>query len=391
MIIELLTLLFGAAGLCGIVAGVLLYSRLLLSSPPVGARVTPWSSAGDLSIIIPARNEEERLPLLLSSLREAQHPGETPPIEVIVVDDESEDRTRLVGEAFGCTVVGAGPRPPGWIGKSWACWRGAQLARGEVLLFLDADTRFLPGGLSALAELFSRAGGLVSIQPYHRTEWAVERLSSFFNLVVMAATGAFGLNNAGSPPDGSFGPCMMIGRRDYGKAGGHRAVMASLIEDMALGRACAARGIRVSLHAGRGIIEYRMYPGGFGEILEGWTKNLASGASTAPPAVRGLISLWLGGMATSLLSIACGFSALLGANPGAMAGAIVGAAAYLLTATEIALFSARVGNFGFVSALLFPVHLGFFCTVLVRSLYLQYVKHEVQWKGRTIKTNGVQV
>jgi 4,4'-diaponeurosporenoate glycosyltransferase len=73
-----------------------------------------------------------------------------------------------------------------------------------------------------------------------------------------------------------------------------------------------------------------------------------------------------------------------------LAFAILGTAAYLLTAAEIALFSSRVGNFGFVSALLFPLHLGFFCTVLLRSLYLQFVKHEVRWKGRTIKTTGAK-
>ena len=92
----------------------------------------------NLSIIIPARNEEQNLPVLLCSIN-AQT---VKPPEVIVVDDGSTDRTAEVAREFGAAVIASKPLPDGWRGKTWACQQGAQAATGDLLLFLDADTWF---------------------------------------------------------------------------------------------------------------------------------------------------------------------------------------------------------------------------------------------------------
>jgi 4,4'-diaponeurosporenoate glycosyltransferase len=99
-----------------------------------------------ISVIIPARNEEHALPNLLDSLS-CQLSGED---EVIVVDDHSEDNTKKVAENSGVKVLESLPTPEGWIGKTWACYQGASVASGEILVFLDADTVLEKNGLKNL-------------------------------------------------------------------------------------------------------------------------------------------------------------------------------------------------------------------------------------------------
>ena len=139
-----------------------------------------------LSVIIPARNEAQRLPALLRSLQQQT----VSPREIIVVDDESTDDTVAIATAAGARVLGGQPLPEGWNGKAWACWQGAAASGGELLLFLDADTWLEPDGLNTLLQLHATHGGLISVQPYHVTERAYEGLSAIFNVIQLAGVGA---------------------------------------------------------------------------------------------------------------------------------------------------------------------------------------------------------
>ncbi|MDD2579874.1 MAG: glycosyltransferase [Eubacteriales bacterium] len=115
----------------------LLVSRLLFFRFP---RLEPTEEAPAprrLSVIIPARDEARTLPLLLDDLARQ----DVPIHEIIGVDDHSSDGTAAVIRSAGVVYQAAGERPPGWIGKSWACQTGAEAAGGDVLLFLDADVR----------------------------------------------------------------------------------------------------------------------------------------------------------------------------------------------------------------------------------------------------------
>lgn len=332
------------------------------AAPPAGA------------VVIPARNEAANLPRLLGSLS-AQDP---PPGAVIVVDDHSEDDTAAVARSAGATVVVAGSLPPGWTGKSWACTAGAtaaNAARADILVFLDADTVLAPGGLSRLVGEHGRRGGLVSVQPFHATERPYEALSAFFNLVSMMGVGAFTPRRQ-PRPTGAFGPCLVCTPPDYALTGGHAHddVRGQVVEDVALAHRFTEQGLPVTVLGGRGTIDFRMYPDGVRQLVEGWTKNFASGASTARPLTFALISLWLSGCISATWSLP----------------APAAAAVYLAYVAQLAWMLARIGRFGWWPAPLYPLLLVFFLGVFARSIVLTKLRGEVRWRGRTISTRAAR-
>jgi glycosyltransferase involved in cell wall biosynthesis len=182
-----------------------------------------------ISVLIPARNEAGTLPNLLARLGQ-QHQQ---PLEVIVIDDHSSDGTAAIARAAAgplpLMVIAPPPLPPGWCGKTWALHQGVQASSGAVLVFLDADTEPQPGLLGSLVALQQQLGGLVSVQPFHRTEQPYEQLSLLFNLVGLLAV------PLGPGCGVAFGPAMTTSRHDYDRSGGHRAVADKVVEDWFLG------------------------------------------------------------------------------------------------------------------------------------------------------------
>ena len=330
--------------------------------------------APPFTVIVPTRNEESSLPFLLASLKRQS----VKPAEIIVVDDLSSDATAAIAAQAGCRVLPAGRRPRGWLGKTWACWVGARAAGHELLLFLDADTRLERDGCGRMLAERAARGGVVTVQPWHEARGAVEKLSSLFNIVAMAAMNAFTVFGEVIPPAGCFGPCILCATTDYFRAGGHRAVRGSVLEDVELGRRFLAAGIAVHCFGGRRAIRFRMYPGGIAQQVEGWSKNMARGAAGTHPAVLAGISLWFTGLFSGTF-----FLARWGAS-GAFLAAVEAGVFYLLYCAELLWMMRKAGNFGALSALLYPLHLLFFLFVFLRSLMLTYVVRSVSWKGRLI-------
>jgi len=374
---------------------------LLLWRIPVPGEISEGeggrSGVGDMSVVVPARNEAVNIGVLLDSIA-AQR---SRPLEVIVVDDQSSDGTAEIADGFsgeGVRVIAAGERPEGWTGKNWSCHRGAEEAAGRLILFLDADTRLEgPESLVRLGAEHARCGGMVSVQPYHRVRRLYEQLSGFFNLIAMVGSGAFDFWSRPGEADGCFGPCILMDRAEYDAVGGHRAVGGQVVDDLALCALYRAKGLGVHCFGGRGLISFRMYPGGLRSLIEGWTKNMAMGASLSKLRSIVLLVIWFTGISNAALvltlwlrfsagtSVAASVAASAGASAGT--GVLMVMVAYGIYVAQVFLQLRRVGSFSLLSALLFPVEFLFFVAVFVLSIIRTRVFGSVSWKGRSIKIN----
>ncbi len=327
-----------------------------------------------VSVIIPARNEEARLPLLLASLQ-AQDYGS---YEVIVIDDDSTDATADLARAVGAKTLTLTELAHGWLGKPHACWAGAQEATGDLFVFLDADTELQPNGLRRIVGTHAKHGGLVSIQPYHRMVKAYERLSGIFSIVMMGSIRSFTLAGDSVKSNGSFGPCMVCSREDYFRTGGHRLVRTEIVDDVALAREMAKRGVRTTNFIGEGTISFRMYPEGLRDLTDGWTKNFARGAMSTDPLILVMMACWISGACASVDAM------LKWPREGFSAWAVAGTVAYSAYVLQQWWLLRKMGNFGLGAALSYPLSLVFFTVVFVRSLYRTLVRNSVRWKGRSI-------
>lgn len=333
------------------------------------------SSKYRLSIIIPARNEEKNLKKLLTSIQQQT----ISPYEVIVVNDHSEDETVANALSLGAKVIQAPDLPEGWIGKSWACWLGSLEAKGDLLVFLDADVFLEKEAIFRLMEAYEEKRGLISVQPYHFMEKKIEKLSAFFNLILSLNLSLAFVFKKLIKPGGAYGPCLLCHRQDYFSVGGHQAVYDEILEDIALGRRFLERGISVHLYGGKGCLSFQMYPQGLRQMVEGWTKNFALGAFSSSPFCLLFCFSWI----TFCLSIP--LNLIKGLIAQHWSTTIVNFILYFLYTCQIHLALNRLGNFGSIPALFYPFFLIFFIAIFLRSLFYTYGLRYVTWKGRKIR------
>jgi chlorobactene glucosyltransferase len=323
---------------------------------------SPSRGAGHVSIVIPARDEADRLPALLHSLTALRYPDR----EVIVVDDASSDGTADVAERLEVRVIRVAGPEPGWTGKCFACWTGAISTRGDWLLFTDADTVHEPESLGlALSLAQDRHAGLCSLL-------ANQRFGSFWERLLLPYAyflyfvGAVAMNEPGGVPVAN-GQYMLFRRSDYDRLGGHAAVRDSIIEDVALARLAAEAGVRVVLARGERHIEVRMYRG-LSQLWEGLGKN----------AFRFVRASSLAGGLTVAASIAFG-SAL----PAALRAPSQSLRAGLLLVPSLALAGwARAFGSGTIPALLHPLAAAGFLALALDSVRRAATRSGTVWKGR---------
>ena len=249
-----------------------------------------------VSVLLPARNEALRIKACLESLLEQNYPS----LEIIVLDDESVDATAEIVRTLGFStspesdrrlILGA-PLPLGWTGKSWACHQLAELARGDYLLFTDADTIHRPPAISSAVAASQRLRcDLLTLWPFQTTVTFPEKLVIPLMFVVAGsylphwllvwaqrsswlarAVGSKFLARCGT----ASGQFLLFRRESYFKMGGHRAVKERLVEDISLAREIAKRipdGWRLVTCDGTPLVSCRMYTS-LGQVWEGFTKNL---------------------------------------------------------------------------------------------------------------------
>ena len=339
-----------------------------------------------VSVLVPARNEAANIEACVRSLLDQEYAN----YELIVLDDQSTDGTAgilagLTARTSRLRLISGGPLPEGWVGKNWACHQLALAARGDFLLFTDADTRHHPGMLcDALALAVASRADLLSGMPAQETGSWAEKLAVPMIPWMAHATAPiplvrlwpfeFGVN--------AIGQFMLFRRRAYERIGGHAAVRASVIEDFALPRRVKRFGLRWDLVDASARVRTRMYHS-LGEVWDGYTKNLFAAFYYRLPAFT-FVWLWMLYVTwvplIGLLLQAAG-RPLPGFSP---------ALALVAYAVDCLLWLLSDLRFGLPAwqAFLHPLTVAFFAAVAVRSASRHLRRRPVEWKDRLVPTQG---
>ena len=211
-----------------------------------------------VSIILPARNEEEFIEKCLDSLIDQNYEN----YEIIAIDDSSEDETGKIIKKYSeenskVIHVSARAKPDGWMGKNWACMEGYKKATGELLLFTDADTKHSNKTISlAVSHLLSlNLDALTAIPKMLCMDfWASVTLPMLFTFLHTHFS-ALRVNDPSKKTGYFFGSFFIIKKQVYDKVGTHEGVKYEIIEDGALGRIVKESGYKMRMVRGEHLIE----------------------------------------------------------------------------------------------------------------------------------------
>ena len=258
--------------------------------------VSPLESFPKVSIILAARNEEETLPAALQSLLALEYPE----IEIVLVDDDSRDRTGAIADEWTRNPAARGRLkilhnqllPPNWHGKVHALHLAASAATGEWIVATDADMVFHPAILRvAMSCALERGVQFLSIVPELE-------FGSFWEKVVLPAfafliTSLFPLHFVNDPKSSralAAGAFILMKREDLNALGGYARLKNVLIEDLRLAELFKRHGRRIYLAASRGLLHTRMYSSG-GEMFEGLSRSAFEGSGFSLPKILGAMFL----------------------------------------------------------------------------------------------------
>ena len=340
----------------------------------------------ELTVIVPARNEEECLGACLQSLvSQSEDVFELGRHwELIVVDDQSTDRTTEIARSFlGVTVIEASKLEKGWTGKNNAIWTGARRARGRWLLFTDADTVHEPGNLHrAMHEAVRHQAGVLSYSPRQIVNGLAQR--TLMPLVFSELALAYPPAKVSDPNQrvaAANGQFLLVEREAYRRLGGHAAVADKVLEDVELAFLAKRRKVGLRFRYAADAVATRMYRT-TAAMIEGWTKNLAllfdNALATAVWKVVDIALL----VGLPILAVKM-WDARFGPHSLQWLGA--GWALALLWARNLFRFYGRVAksNFPFLDCALSPLGLPLFVVLLYQSWFKHKVLKQVIWKGRT--------
>ena len=340
----------------------------------------------ELTVIVPARNEEDCLGACLQSL--VAQSEETFQLgrdwELVVVDDHSTDRTLEIARGFaGVTVLEAAKLEKGWTGKGNAVWTAARKARGRWILFTDADTVHEPGDVHrAIHEATKHKVGMLSYSPRQIVQGIWQR--ALMPLVFSELAVTYPPAKVSDPNQriaAANGQFLLVEREAYRKLGGHPSVADKVLEDVELAFLAKRRKVGLRFRYADDAVATRMYRS-TGAMIEGWTKNLALLFNNALALAlwRALdlalliglpwlaIELWNGQLTSrSFEWLSAGWVLLL------------------IWGRNLFRFYARVAksNMGFVNCAITPLGLPLFVVLLYRSWFQHKVFKQVSWKGRT--------
>jgi glycosyltransferase involved in cell wall biosynthesis len=363
--VRLLSILIFASWLLALIRTIVnlaLIPRLRATAQPV--------QEPHVSVIIPARDEARIIERTVRAFLAQTYAN----LEVIVVNDRSTDGTgeilRAIDDERLRVIDGVEP-PAGWLGKPWALHQGSRLARGEMLLFVDADVVYAPAGIrAAVAYRELRRPALLSLLPYFEMRGLGENAAmpmmamtcfTFMPTWISNRTRVAALAIGG-------GTGNLIVRHVYDDIGGHEALKDSVVDDVALARLVRRSGNTTETIRADDLVSLRMYHG-LAEVVEGFTKN--SFAVFGRNYVVGILIV-----AASVIFHILPYGLAIGGDRISMATVA------LITVTRLILFRSlryRLDN----ALLLHPVMVSIWTWISLRSMWLTGIRRKLLWRGRT--------
>lgn len=344
-----------------------------------GRAAAVWAASGGngISILVPARNEAGRIGPCIRSLRALRGPVR----EILVLDDRSEDGTAEVVQeaAEGDTrvrVLEGQELPAVWTGKAWACHQLAQAAQGEWLLFTDADTRHAPDAVQAAVMVAEKErADLVSFWPEQELGSWGEKLVVPFMLVLLLVFLPHWMPGRRRSLGAANGQFLLFRRTAYQEIGGHEAVRAHLVDDVALARCLRETGHRVMNRNGAGRVYCRMY-GSLPEVVEGFTKNLRAGfeGNGAAFFIFHVVEFFWGMWPFIILAVVAA-----GIHLDTLPWSLAGLQAVIVLVMRWAV--ARAGHQPLSSVLLHPIGQALVFFIAFQS-WRAYARGAVTWRGR---------
>jgi chlorobactene glucosyltransferase len=333
-----------------------------------------------LSILVPARNEEKTIAKCIRSLMVQDYPD----YEVIVLDDQSSDDTAAILERIRVDhprlkVLAGTPPPVGMTGKNWACAQLAQQARGDLLMFTDADTEFQPQAVRQIVRaLLGEKADLLTGYPRQIIEgWGERLLVPFFLWAVLCLTPLWLAYRTRIPGlSAAVGQMMLFKRDAYRKVGGHASLGSIIVEDLALVRNTKRTGLCWRVMNITDLVSCRMYLGNQ-QAFDGFAKNLFA-AFDFHLSVFLFVYLWLGALFLEPLMILA--AKLLGFAHRASYSEL---ASCIGLSVLIWLISYRELRFPLRLSLIYPVTMIANEIAAIRSLLLN-LTGRLSWKGRPL-------
>ena len=365
----------------------LAFSLLLLLNTTVNlfffrkprASIIPNDQLPFISVLVPARNEEQNIEHCIRSLLAQNYPN----FEVVALDDNSEDATydllcRMRDQDYRLRVLVGAQLPDGWCGKPHACWQMANAASGEYLLLTDADCIFSPDALLfAVGAQRQSDSDVISLMPDYVAVTFLEKLLIPLLVVIPMAFLPFALIRGTSLPafSAANGAFIFMSRHDYFDIDGHRATKHELTEDIKLAQLAKRRGKTLSYLDGRNVYRVRMYTN-WAEIYIGFTRILLPAFDNIWLCLFGIflvLNVWI-------LPPALAVVELLNQSP--LAG--FAAATYLAAVAQRALIVVALDRDSVLFAPLNPLEWALAFVIACGSIF-RNVTGSTVWKGRHYK------
>ncbi|MCO6452110.1 MAG: glycosyltransferase [Caldilineales bacterium] len=345
-------------------------------------RATAPQSASTLAfVLIPARNESATIAATVRRLLSQTYR----PLEVIVLDDNSDDGTGDIAQA----AAGDDPRfqlirgsalPEGWLGKNWACQQLGQQAQGEILVFIDADVVWQPNALAAVvAEMERTRAGLLAVWPTQHTETWGERL--VVPLMAMTVMAYLPLPLVHHTPWRAFaaanGQCLAFRRSTYESIGGHQSVRDSIVEDVSLARRVKGAGHSLRMADGAHLVSCRMYED-WPAVRDGYAKNIIAGYGGIPALILATLFHW------TVFLLPWFWLTLGWTSPSPLWP--LAPLALVLMGIVVRMISAAATCQRKRDSLLMPVSAVLMTLIAARALWWQWRQGGPSWKGRMLQT-----